>query len=135
MTIVNGCKSQSMPVRFGIPQGSVLGPTLVSLFCNDLPDVVDDGVGKIHMYADDTTLYVAARTPDEVAITLNKILVKLYDWCCRNGLFPHPGKTGFMLLGCGKFVGPLQDIKLGDNSIKHVRVSRCLGIEVDQKLN
>ena len=70
MTIVNGCASEAMPVRFGVPQGSVLDPTLFSLFCNDLPDIADDGEGEICMYADDTTIYAAAPTPDRVAVYL-----------------------------------------------------------------
>ena len=40
-----------------------------------------------------------------------------------------------MLLGRGKFIGPLQDIKLGNYSIKQVLVSRCLGLEIDYQLN
>ena len=91
VTIVNGCSSASMPVKFGVPQ-------LFSLFCNDLPDTVNEGDGEIHMYADDTTLYVIAYTRDIVATTLNNILSQLYDWCCRNSLNPQPGKTEFMLL-------------------------------------
>ena len=56
VTVINGCTSSSMPVRFGVPQGSVLGPILFSLFCNDLPDIDDLKEGEIFMYADDTTL-------------------------------------------------------------------------------
>lgn len=94
-TVVNGSKSK--PITFGVPQGSVLGPTMFTLFCNDLPDIVEEGEGDLHMYADGTTLYVIAKSPDEVIAILNIILAKLYYWCCLNGLTPHPGKTEFML--------------------------------------
>ena len=134
-TVVNGCKSEALPVMFGVPQGSVLGPLLFSIFCNDLRDVVADENEDIEMYADDTTLYVAAKTHDEVAIMLNKTLKKLYEWCCLNGLSPHQGKTEYMLFGRVKFTGPLQDIKLRNYSIKQVSVSRCLGLEIDYQLN
>ena len=42
-------------VRVGVPQGSILGPLLFSIFVNDLPSVVDHA--QINMYADDTKLH------------------------------------------------------------------------------
>ena len=59
----------------------------------------------------------------------------LYEWACLNGLSPHPGKTEYVILGRGKLIGPIQDIRFGDNIIKRVLVSRCLGLEIDDQLN
>ena len=52
--VLNGKSSQEHPVNTGVPQGSILGPTLFLLYINDLPD---DVICNIAIYADDTTLY------------------------------------------------------------------------------
>lgn len=51
---MNGRSSEVLPVKFGVLQGSVIGPTLFSLFRNDLPDLIvdDDDDAEIHMHAD-----------------------------------------------------------------------------------
>ena len=50
---LDGKFSQEYPVNVGVPQGSILGPTLALLYINDLPD---DVICNIAIYADDTTL-------------------------------------------------------------------------------
>ena len=53
--VLDGKSSQEFPVNAGVPQGSILGPTLFLLDTNDLPENV---ISDIAIYADDTILSV-----------------------------------------------------------------------------
>ena len=52
--VLDGKSSQEYPVNAGVPQGSILGPTLFLLYINDLRD---DVIYNIAVYADDITFY------------------------------------------------------------------------------
>ena len=51
--VLDGKSSQEYPVNAGVPQSSILGPTLFLLYINDFPDVICDAA----IYVDDTTLH------------------------------------------------------------------------------
>ena len=51
---LDGKSSQEYPVNAGVPQGSILGPTLFLLYINDFPD---DVICNIVIYADDNSLW------------------------------------------------------------------------------
>ena len=60
--------------------------------------------------------------------------VEWLAWCCLNRLIRHPGKTDYMILVRGYFVGPLQAVSLGNSVVTQVESTRCLGVEIDSGL-
>ena len=133
VTIVNGVPSGILPVSYGILQGSVLGPTLFSIFMNDLPTSVVSGL--VYMFADDTTIYCIGTSADEATAQLNLAMHELYSWCLANKLTPHPGKSEAMLISRKTPIGPISPIFIGGHTIKWVIKTRLLGMTVDHKLS
>ena len=132
-TVLNGQRSSLCSVSSGVPQGSVLGPTLFTLYTSDL--VASIHSGSVYMYADDTTVYCIGKTIDKVSAALNQSLEELYAWCMKNRLTPHPKKSECMLIYRGSFTGPLPPIYLGGNNLEWVTNSRLLGVIIDYKLS
>ena len=120
---VNGCNSDTQHIPHGVPQGSVLGPTLFSLFTNDLPKSVR--LAETYLYADNTTLYCVAETID--ANKLNNVLADLKKWCDNNLLVPHPAKCKAMIMQRQPFIGPIQALRLGNNTLNSTTSERLLG--------
>ena len=77
--VLNGKKSNTIPVKSGVPQGSVLGPILFTMFVNDLPSVVSS---PVYMFADDTKIFRVVRTSKDYS-ALQHDLDLLYEWSIR----------------------------------------------------
>ena len=80
--VLDGKFSQEHSVNAGIPQGSILGPTLFLLYVNDQRD---DVICNIAIYTDDTTLYSKCdQAPDlwqlELASEIESDLQYNVDW-------------------------------------------------------
>ena len=56
--VVNNDHSREMPLLYGVPQGSILGPLLFILCINELNNLGEEFGLTFHSYADDTTLYI-----------------------------------------------------------------------------
>lgn len=83
----------------GVPQGSILGPLLFSIYTNDLPSVPQKCSSQ--SYVDDTKLIFSFQVKDTLdAITvIQNDLLKISEWCSNNFLPLNPGKTKLMVFG------------------------------------
>jgi hypothetical protein len=63
-------------VKHGVPQGSVLDPLLFSLYINDFSVLINE-IMNVIMFADDTSMFVAASTKDELIEKFNLILIHI----------------------------------------------------------
>ena len=92
--VVNGVKSDWAPVVSGVPQGTVLGPLLFSLYINDIPVGIDS---QIRLFADDCVCYREIRTVEDT-LKLQKDIDLLGSWARKWGMRFQPVKCNMMQL-------------------------------------
>ena len=87
---LSGTVSNTEVLSSGIPQGSILGPTLFLLFINDLPLSWESRNG---LFADDAIFYASATTLTDVQLQLQRDLNSTAMWTKEHGMAAHPEKT------------------------------------------
>jgi hypothetical protein len=97
-----GVTSGYTPLRFGVPQGSVLGPLLFLLYTADVAAIAERHSVSVHSYADDTQLYASCSAADG-PMSADRLLRCIDDvdrWMSSNRLKLNADKTQFIWLGC-----------------------------------
>ena len=87
--------SDPLPIDYGVPQGSILGPLLFLIFINDLCDLPLKMSPLL--FADDTTLLLCGPNVDEFVPIVNEDLRSLSNWFNANKLLININKTQFLV--------------------------------------
>lgn len=94
ITVYNGVTSSSTEVKYGVPQGSVLGPLLFIIYVNDLPTYVNDT--SIVLFADDTTMINIDSDENILLQDMQLSQLKASEWFRANKLHLNETKTQIM---------------------------------------
>ena len=73
----NSTASDTLGIRYGVPQGSILGPLLFLLYMNDITNCCDDPNVQFVLYADDTNIFVVGPSQEATYLRANKVLEKV----------------------------------------------------------
>ena len=125
--------SPFLDVTCGVPQGSILGPTLFLCYINDMSVALKC---RLALYADNSALIASGPDSNTVADFLSEQLAQCSAWLVDNRLSLHVGKTECILFGSSRRLkGRDFLVKCGDAIVKRVFSVRYLGVILDERLN
>lgn len=130
-TCVEGNRSNKLPIRVGVPQGTILGPLLFIVYINDLIDIFDNK--NIVSYADDTVVFASECNWENTKNRINNYLITVSKWLEYNKLTLNVNKTVYIsfINYIDKNPGDI-NIKIKDIAIRNVESTKYLGIIFDK---
>ena len=129
--VVEGSSSGFIPVRSGVPQGSVLGPCLFLVYINDMPSHVSSNT---RLFADDTAVDRQIKTNADPAV-LQKDLDALSRWEHQWDMQFHPGKCNVLAVQRCRKPAPPRTYTLHGQELETVSSVKYLGVTVQNDGN
>ena len=138
--MIHGIKSEMKELRYGVPQGSVLGPILYFLYTSPIGDIIKPHGLNYHLYADDTQLYLSfkptfAEQPGSIA-KIEACVSEIDSWMVCNKLKLNRGKTELLILSARHRPPPLIDhVDVFGEQIEPSTSARNIGVIFDEHMS
>lgn len=125
-------KSNYRTVKYGVPQGSILGPLLFLCYIKGLPQT--NKIEQICLYADDINLKISGNTIKDIETSAFIQLSYLDQYLSSKNLLLNPSKTKYVTFSSKKQPENF-NIFLNEEMIEEVGETKFLGLKLDKNLN
>ena len=129
---INGKDSSKKEIKYGVPQGSILGPLLFVIYINDIPEIFK--FAKFILYADDANIIVTGKDMTEISSQVEELCRVLLKWVDSNGLALNLKKTTYMIFSRRRIDSNF-NLLIANTHIQRKSEARFLGVIIDEKLN
>ena len=126
---LNGMLSQTLPIKVGVPQGSVLAPTLFQIFIDDILRLPISS--SSYAYADDTVFICGHSNPHSLENLCNNDLLKISDWCLENKMTINVKKSHFLSF---KSKGTQFNFTIMNKPLQETNETKLLGFTICKSL-
>ena len=138
--IINNDESSWVKIKNGVPQGSILGPTLFNILVSDMRQIIE--FNSCHGYADDVQLKKGTKIENinDSITEINQDLASISTYCRNSALTINETKCHYMIIGTKPALKKVDDLVLNkmvinNKEIERVKFARNLGLTYDEVLS